>query len=166
MWSMLERTAPSGRLWQKLEQLCWSATTWLVLTTSLAHDNILLGQPNRYISSNHMLWWQSIHGLLSIKRLPVLVLQTLFIWDMKQYFLWIVISQEDTTNISTECYRAEQQMNYLWGIPDICHFFYTGKIFGEWNLHRKTPIFCVKSVKNATFSRKICRKCQFFALNL
>ena len=28
------------------------------------------------------------------------------------------------------------------------------------------PIFCVKSVKNATFSRKICRKCQFFALNL
>ena len=26
-------------------------------------------------------------------------------------------------------------------------FFYTGKIFGEWNLHRKTPIFCVKSVK-------------------
>ena len=119
MWSMLERTAPSGRLWQKLEQLCWSATTWLVLTTSLAHDNILLGQPNRYISSNHMLWWQSIHGLLSIKRLPVLVLQTLFncviIWDMKQYFLWIVISQEDTTNISTECYRAEQQMNYLWG---------------------------------------------------
>ena len=52
------------------------------------------------------------------------------------------------------------------GIPDICHFFYTGKIFGESNLHRKTPIFCVKSVKNATFSRKICRKCQFFALNL
>ena len=30
----------------------------------------------------------------------------------------------------------------------------------------KTPIFCIISVKNATFSRKICRKCQFFALNL
>ena len=28
------------------------------------------------------------------------------------------------------------------------------------------PIFHVKSVKNATFSRKIGRKCQFFALNL
>ena len=51
-------------------------------------------------------------------------------------------------------------------IPDICHFFYTVKFFGEKNLHRKTPIFRVKSVKNATFSRKICRKCQFFALNL
>ena len=33
-------------------------------------------------------------------------------------------------------------------------------------MHRKTPIFCVKSVKNATFSRKISQKCQFFALNL
>ena len=31
---------------------------------------------------------------------------------------------------------------------------------------QKTPIFRVKSVNNATFSRKICRKCQFFALNL
>ena len=40
-------------------------------------------------------------------------------------------------------------------IPHICHFFYTGKIFGELNLHQKTPIFHVKSVKNATFSRKI-----------
>ena len=37
-------------------------------------------------------------------------------------------------------------------------FFYTVKFFGEKNLHRKTPIFCVKSVKkNATFSRKICK---------
>ena len=36
-------------------------------------------------------------------------------------------------------------------IPDICNFFYTGKIFGEQNLHQKTPIFRVKSVKNATF---------------
>ena len=32
-------------------------------------------------------------------------------------------------------------------------FFYTSKIFGEQNLHRKTPIFRVKSVKNANFSR-------------
>ena len=38
-------------------------------------------------------------------------------------------------------------------IPDICHFFYRSKIFGEWNLHQKTPIFRVKSVKNAHFSR-------------
>ena len=119
MCSMLERATPSRRLWQKLEQLCWSATTWLVLTTFLAHDNILLGQPNRYISSNHMLWWQSFHDLLSIKRLTVFVLQTPFncviIWDMKQYFMWIAISQEDAPNISIECYRAEQLMNYQWG---------------------------------------------------
>ena len=27
-------------------------------------------------------------------------------------------------------------------------------------------IFRVESVKNATFLRKICQKCQFFALNL
>ena len=38
-------------------------------------------------------------------------------------------------------------------IPDICHFFYTDKIFGEKNLHQKTPIFRVKSVENANFSR-------------
>ena len=41
-------------------------------------------------------------------------------------------------------------------IPDICHFFYTGKIFREENLHRnlhiKLPIYTVN--------------CQFFALNL
>ena len=44
----------------------------------------------------------------------------------------------------------------LKGIPHICHFFYTGKIFGEENLHRnlhsKLPIYTVN--------------CQFFALNL
>ena len=32
-------------------------------------------------------------------------------------------------------------------IPDICHFFYTGKIFGEENLHRnlhsKLPVYTV-----------------------
>ena len=32
-------------------------------------------------------------------------------------------------------------------IPHICHFFYTGKIFGKWNLHRnlhsKLPIYTV-----------------------
>ena len=41
-------------------------------------------------------------------------------------------------------------------IPHICHFFYTGKIFGEENLHRnlhsKLPIYTVN--------------CQFFALDL
>ena len=30
----------------------------------------------------------------------------------------------------------------------------------------KTPIFRIKFIKNATLLRKICRKCQFFALNL
>ena len=64
--------------------------------------------------------------------------------------------------ICTKVVRYERTKS----IPHNCHFFYTGKIFGEYNLHRKTPIFRVKSVKNATFSRKICRKCQFFALNL
>ena len=38
-------------------------------------------------------------------------------------------------------------------IPDICHFLYTGKIFGEYNLHRKTPIFWVKSVKKTPLFR-------------
>ena len=41
-------------------------------------------------------------------------------------------------------------------IPHICHFFYTGKIFGEKNLHQnlhsKLPIYTVN--------------CQIFALNL
>ena len=36
-------------------------------------------------------------------------------------------------------------------IPDICLFFYTGKIFGKQSLHRKTPIFRVKSVKKRHF---------------
>ena len=45
-------------------------------------------------------------------------------------------------------------------------YFFTRAKFLENKLHRKMPIFRVKSVKNATFSRKICRKCQFFALNL
>ena len=36
-------------------------------------------------------------------------------------------------------------------IPYNCHFFYTDTIFGEQNLHRKTPIFRVKSVKKRHF---------------
>ena len=43
-------------------------------------------------------------------------------------------------------------------IPHICHFFYTSKIFGEKYLHRKTPIFRVKSVKNANFCVKSVKK--------
>ena len=39
-------------------------------------------------------------------------------------------------------------------IPDICHFFYTSKIFGEQNLHRK----------NAQITTKYTENCQFFAL--
>ena len=42
-------------------------------------------------------------------------------------------------------------------IPYICHFFYTGKIFGEWNLHSKLPIFRVKSVKIYTGQKKFTR---------
>merc|ERR1711952_233417 len=45
-------------------------------------------------------------------------------------------------------------------------FFLHGQNFWIIKFTPKTPIFRVKSVKNATFSRKICRKCQFFALNL
>ena len=41
-------------------------------------------------------------------------------------------------------------------IPYNCHFFYTDTIFVRIKF---TP-------KNATFLRKICQKCQFFALNL
>ena len=41
------------------------------------------------------------------------------------------------------------------GIPDICHFFYTGKIFGEENLHRnlhsKLPVYTV----NCQFTQQI-----------
>ena len=52
-------------------------------------------------------------------------------------------------------------------IPHICHFFYTVNFFGEWNLHRKTPIFCVKSVKKTPIFRvKSVKKRQFFTLNL
>ena len=44
-------------------------------------------------------------------------------------------------------------------IPDICNFFYTGKIFGEEslqrNLHSKLPIFCVKSVNFNTGQKKL-----------
>ena len=46
-------------------------------------------------------------------------------------------------------------------IPHNCHFFYTGKIFGEWNLHQKTgklrQFFCVKSVKVYTDQNKFTR---------
>ena len=46
-------------------------------------------------------------------------------------------------------------------IPHICKFFYTGKIFGEENLHRnlhsKLPIFRVKSVKIYTGQKKFTR---------
>ena len=62
-------------------------------------------------------------------------------------------------------------------IPDICHFFYTSKIFGEWKrvnynkihsklpiflryygkIHSKLPIFRVKSVKIYTGQKKFTR---------
>ena len=64
------------------------------------------------------------------------------------------------------------------GSPNDCHtsylsFFYTGKIFGEQNLHRKTPIFANFSPISANLHRNLHRKTpifanfrQFFALNL
>ena len=65
--------------------------------------------------------------------------------------------KDDATNQNTSVVLEAVlfKMHGLY-IPHISHFFYKGKIFGEKNLHRKTPIFRVKSVKNATFSRKIC----------
>ena len=46
-------------------------------------------------------------------------------------------------------------------IPDICHFFYTGKIFVEQNLHRKTAMFRVKSVKTPLFRAKSVENANF-----
>ena len=63
--------------------------------------------------------------------------------------------------------RSEKGPRKLWSvlvlvyIPDICHFFYTGKIFGEKNLHQKTPIFCVKSVKTPLFCVKSVENANF-----
>ena len=50
--------------------------------------------------------------------------------------------------------------------PHICHFFTRAKFLESKIYTEKRQFFRVKSVKNATFLRKICRKCQFFALNL
>ena len=51
-------------------------------------------------------------------------------------------------------------------IPHICHFFTRAKFLDHKIYTVKRQFFRFKSAKNATFSRKICRKCQFFALNL
>ena len=51
-------------------------------------------------------------------------------------------------------------------IPNICHFFTRLKFLESKIYTEKRHFFRVKSVKNANFSRKICRKCQFFSLNL
>ena len=61
-------------------------------------------------------------------------------------------------------------------IPHICHFFYTGKIFGKFNLHQKTPIFRIKSVKKNPLFRvksvenaksvKIYTDQNFFLINI
>ena len=47
-------------------------------------------------------------------------------------------------------------------IPDICHFFYTGKILPKKRvnydkIHSKLPIFCVKSLKIYTGQKKFTR---------
>ena len=54
---------------------------------------------------------------------------------------------------SASFFKGNPRKNMSICIPDICDFFYTVKFFGEKNLHRKTPIFRVKSVKNAIFLR-------------
>ena len=70
---------------------------------------------------------------------------------------WIFFRGDETFQFSVNQHLCDIFTRWhLLIIPDICHFSYTGKIFGEWNLHRKTPIFRVKSVK----------KRQYFALNL
>ena len=54
-------------------------------------------------------------------------------------------------------------------IPDICHFFYTSKIFGEQNLHRKKRVNCAKIHRKlpifCVITAKYTVNCQFFALN-
>ena len=93
-------------------------------------------------------------------------LQELYIdkhqWDWKKAITDKNNLQELLRETQEEVKVKEEQLQ-VWmritfiitkGIPHICHFFYTGKIFGELNLHQKTPIFCVKSVKkNANFLR-------------
>jgi len=74
----------------------------------------------------------------------------------------LVTSQKPDQNVDP---KSPLSLSLKVFIPDICHFFTQAK-FLEYKFYtKKTPIFRVKSVKNATFSRKICRKCQFFALN-
>ena len=63
----------------------------------------------------------------------------------------------------------KEEGKWLWsdGTYLIFVIFFTWAKFLETKMYTENmPIFRVKSVKNVTFSRKICRKCQFFALNL
>ena len=82
-------------------------------------------------------------------------------WDLSNNWFERQINWDSVHSIPFEFDTVMCNVGY---IPYICHFFYTGKIFGEKNLHRKTPIFPVKSVKktplfrvksveNANFSR-------------
>ena len=51
-------------------------------------------------------------------------------WDEKR------ISEPAKVESSSANFSMDQVCPYL-SIPDICHFFYTDKIFEEKNLHRK-----------------------------
>ena len=65
---------------------------------------------------------------------------------------WISLETQKCQNVPPTLQEGEP-------IPHICHFFYTGKIFGEENLHRnlhsKLPIFRAKSVKIYTGQKKL-----------
>ena len=58
------------------------------------------------------------------------------------------------------------QSRQIRGIPDICHFFTQAKFLENKIYTEKRQFFALNLKKNATFLRKICRKCQFFALDL
>ena len=93
---------------------------------------------------------------------------TLYLFSLLVIFFW-----------SSNLYRillfsipflSHSILSYFQRLPLLVHtwylsFFLHSQIFGEWNLHQKTPIFCVKSVKTSIFRvksvKKICKKNNF-----
>ena len=83
------------------------------------------------------------------KQSPMLWVLSLFVWPLSFNFLLLLISKETVTNVVKEARPIGQQafppsarlsrqsensddhLQEAGPIPDICHFFYTGKIFGE-----------------------------------
>ena len=74
-----------------------------------------------------------------------------WVWNLFQYRSWFILKAHNAWIMDMvplamyiSCHVVfHTQEFHLWRyrrphcIRHICHFFYTGKIFGEWNLHRK-----------------------------